>query len=811
LKKIFILAVASLLLISTFTIIPPQVKAETGEELLNTHSPESVTTYMVPPQPGKILLLDDLGQPGFEGKRALDRFGYTYTHVSPTEFATVDLYQYDVIFVAWLPSQAEVDALNARKSDIADYIRSGGGIVVNGEWRCAWGVINPYSFLPVTFDTGPCEWCHTNGVHIVDPTHPLVSGLTDDLLSPWDNSVHGRITVWPTEATVVTIATAWNTPHILAMEYGAGRIVVAASDPEYHVVYGPGYGPWQLLYNELSWACRRVPVPPKFKKGDIVRATVDGLRVRNDELTDIIGKVYAGYGGEILEGPKIGDVDGVKYTFWKVEWKWRIVEVSPGQWDCKAPLAEKITGWCAEDWLLRNDVYWLAKTITNEAGGETEQEQIAVGWTVKNRLLNPKKYGKDIQEIVVRGYVPHWVVPHKEPTNPEIVRRAERILAGEIHDPTGGATSFFSPKSQAPPYGPYPVPLDPEKRVAYYAWWAKPIRGWEKVTVVDPVTGEERQIIREVRVGKGPSTDTLRYVDDGWKILTFDTIRYRTATADGKFYEYKWRPLEGFNNWNFMFFWDCFERIKVSAGSSIELRVYDSEGRVTGLVNGVILTEIPDSEYFDNTVVINFPVEAYQYEVVGTNQDSYNLIITAIAKDENITFIAVDIPTSPNTIHQYIVNWVALSMGEEGVILQIDSDGDGVFEQSLTSDKELTYNEFMLQTATTIDFDPNTLNLKSKGSLTTVYIELPEGYDVSQIDVSSIFLNSTVPALAMPTKIGDYDGDGIPDLMVKFDRASVVALFAGKTVPGNYVIEVTGAWAGIRFKGTITIRIISPP
>jgi hypothetical protein len=228
-------------------------------------------------------------------------------------------------------------------------------------------------------------------------------------------------------------------------------------------------------------------------------------------------------------------------------------------------------------------------------------------------------------------------------------------------------------------------------------------------------------------------------------------------------------------------------------------------------VNGVILTEIPDSEYFDNTVVINFPVEAYQYEVFGTNQDSYNLIITAIAKDENITFIAVDIPTSPNTIHQYIVNWVALSMGEEGVILQIDSDGDGVFEQSLTSDEELTYNEFMLQTATTIDFDPNTLNLKSKGSFTTVYIELPEGYDVSQIDVSSILLNSTVPALAMPTKIGDYDGDGIPDLMVKFDRASVVALFAGKTVPGNYVIEVMGAWAGIRFKGTITIRIISLP
>jgi hypothetical protein len=111
----------------------------------------------------------------------------------------------------------------------------------------------------------------------------------------------------------------------------------------------------------------------------------------------------------------------------------------------------------------------------------------------------------------------------------------------------------------------------------------------------------------------------------------------------------------------------------------------------------------------------------------------------------------------------------------------------------------------------TVDFDPNTLNLKSNGSVVTVYIELPAGYDVSQINVFSIRLNGTVPALAKPTEIGDYDIDGIPDLMVKFDRPSVIALFAGKTVPGNYVLGVTGTVAGIGFKGTVTIKVISPP
>jgi len=111
----------------------------------------------------------------------------------------------------------------------------------------------------------------------------------------------------------------------------------------------------------------------------------------------------------------------------------------------------------------------------------------------------------------------------------------------------------------------------------------------------------------------------------------------------------------------------------------------------------------------------------------------------------------------------------------------------------------------------TIDFDPDTLNLKSKGTVVTVYIELPADYDVSQIDVSSVRLNDAVPALTKPIEISDYDGDGIPDLMVKFDNASVMALFAGKIVPGDYAIEVTGTVRGIRFKGTVTIRVISPP
>ena len=106
----------------------------------------------------------------------------------------------------------------------------------------------------------------------------------------------------------------------------------------------------------------------------------------------------------------------------------------------------------------------------------------------------------------------------------------------------------------------------------------------------------------------------------------------------------------------------------------------------------------------------------------------------------------------------------------------------------------------------TIDFDPDTLNLKSKGKFVTVYIELPPGYDVSQIDVSSITLNGTVPALDKPTKVGDYDSDGVPDLMVKFDGAAVQDLLT----PGSQVeITITGEVTGIGFEGSDTIRVIN--
>jgi hypothetical protein len=106
----------------------------------------------------------------------------------------------------------------------------------------------------------------------------------------------------------------------------------------------------------------------------------------------------------------------------------------------------------------------------------------------------------------------------------------------------------------------------------------------------------------------------------------------------------------------------------------------------------------------------------------------------------------------------------------------------------------------------TVDIDPDTLNLKSNGKWITAYIELPEGYDVADIDVSTILLEDTISAEANPTEIGDYDEDGFADLMVKFDRSNVQEILE---VGDEVEITVTGELTyGTLFEGTDTIRVI---
>ncbi|UCF07339.1 MAG: hypothetical protein JSW28_06700, partial [Thermoplasmata archaeon] len=92
-----------------------------------------------------------------------------------------------------------------------------------------------------------------------------------------------------------------------------------------------------------------------------------------------------------------------------------------------------------------------------------------------------------------------------------------------------------------------------------------------------------------------------------------------------------------------------------------------------------------------------------------------------------------------------------------------------------------------------IDMNPKTLNMNSGGMTVTFYME-PKGYYAKDIDVSTVKIIDingvpvVIHAVSHPTEVGDYDMDGIPDLMAKFDRSDVLDACS----PGPTTITVTG-------------------
>jgi hypothetical protein len=105
----------------------------------------------------------------------------------------------------------------------------------------------------------------------------------------------------------------------------------------------------------------------------------------------------------------------------------------------------------------------------------------------------------------------------------------------------------------------------------------------------------------------------------------------------------------------------------------------------------------------------------------------------------------------------------------------------------------------------TVDIDPDTLNLKSKGKWITCHVELPTGFDVSDISIDTMKLMEQLQTERHPTNIGDHDRDGIADLMVKFDRQEVQDIVE----PGrNVEITVSGELCdGTIFEGSDHIRV----
>lgn len=178
----------------------------------------------------------------------------------------------------------------------------------------------------------------------------------------------------------------------------------------------------------------------------------------------------------------------------------------------------------------------------------------------------------------------------------------------------------------------------------------------------------------------------------------------------------------------------------------------------------------------------------------------------------------VEIPANPSLngllkltegVNRVVVDVVQLDMGS---LFMLSSDGASVFYQPhFTLDAGFS-GPLMTVAGATLNFAPQTLNLRSGGQFVTVTIE-EENNNAGQIDASSLLLG--VPPVAggvevvtgHPVQVDDSDGNGIEDLTVKFDRRAVCDLLRQSTTDTPLIRIGWLAADGTRHIGTARIRI----
>jgi hypothetical protein len=213
--------------------------------------------------------------------------------------------------------------------------------------------------------------------------------------------------------------------------------------------------------------------------------------------------------------------------------------------------------------------------------------------------------------------------------------------------------------------------------------------GWSFPEVLGFVwVGQTRVVTGRVNVRKGHSTD-----EDVKKLLPTGT------QIEILQHEENWTYEDGYHWWYVSYAvggvqdtgWAAELYHWAFLGSPGELTVHDEEGHVTGVVDGVSKEEIPWSHSFPDLQEVCISAFSddvqYVYKVAGTSAGMYDLTISG---SEGMTAQAVEIPTLRGSLHYYTIDWDSLAQGEQGLRVDIDQDGDGTFEQTITSDSELT-------------------------------------------------------------------------------------------------------------------------
>jgi hypothetical protein len=130
------------------------------------------------------------------------------------------------------------------------------------------------------------------------------------------------------------------------------------------------------------------------------------------------------------------------------------------------------------------------------------------------------------------------------------------------------------------------------------------------------------------------------------------------------------------------------------------LRVFDSQGRVTGMVNGEVKEEIPNSTYSkeSNTVDVFDSQGYYIHEFYAVKVGNYCFTNDAFRYGEMTQSYLENIPIVTGATHRILADVSAAETGNRKTILMIDDNSDGEFEKEIYFTQNLTCEEFIIKT-----------------------------------------------------------------------------------------------------------------
>ncbi|MCK9995017.1 MAG: S8 family serine peptidase [Candidatus Krumholzibacteria bacterium] len=275
-------------------------------------------------------------------------------------------------------------------------------------------------------------------------------------------------------------------------------------------------------------------------------------------------------------------------------------------------------------------------------------------------------------------------------------------------------------------------------------------------------------------------------------------------------------------------FWDDMVVDAITRGLDVYYQ-YDGEKLVVQYDIRRIATYDPPWYSFQVLLYPNGNI-MFQYNTLGTTRDSATIGIQNATGDDGLMMVfnddyvhegmAILISSAPSWLTaapetavipagecmdvMVTMNAAALEAGDyTGTITLTSNDPD---EGTVLVD--VIFHVGTIDAADS-DIDPDTLNLASNGKWMTSYVELPVGYDPADVVIETVLFNGVVSAdLKVFAYDEDFNGNGIPDLMFKFDRSEIEGiLMEGEEV----VITVTGEVLDTTyFVATDIIRVIQP-